>query len=911
MGNSGSTPVNATPAGYLNIAQHRAVDENNSWPPSFADDIGGGCGLLIPSPLLQQCGKGIANDGGTKKRRGNLASLVTLRKRFVRKARRSSKSMDHNQVMRDFLGGWSTRDVLALVDEYEGTRLLKELHLQAEVARPSASTIVSDLTELFEFKYAADTYLIYKGVSFPVHKALVCVRCPFFRELLGKVNTFGAQIPVNIDIPGLRPELFNDLLRYLYTGELTTTSPTPATSAILLRLSEQFGVPNALDQDLKHLLDTGVYSDASLVFSPSPSPNSDCSFMNLPPNAVIKKCRACCDQAEYSCHSAILASRSPFFKNVISRHQRRIVESQRLGQSSGGNIVNTANQKIRIVLDESIISRRFARIILHSMYRDSIDLVTLLPGCVCKCYVTTNDNTPTSSTNSLGSSVTILSSNTSTSSSQSSSILPSNYVKEVMDLYEIARFLELDSLIVSCEDMIIDSLSIDNLVPVIKWSEQAHGSPWVKRQALCYLREEFSTVAFSPILHQLESSHLIEAIKSDFLQASELEVLQAVIKWGENRLMKRMEDREPNVVSQTTHSLRRGLRKKELNDAELRDIISDLMPYVRFGHIIPVDSEVITMALKRGLVSTLPPYMLGEDSAFPCARGISSWLRYKCTSGTFVRPRLFNPYVEEAKACLEERLGRPGEMIPNRSARVISHIPDALYMVDAPNVGPSLEYYSSQATFDGLPEIRRQAQIVQLPVVEPRVLVLMKQREQELKTLALSQRALALVSSRDELTKLIQLRVVREFGLPDAAIEVLSNDHSYVPYSTTDTTSDDLTTSYDFSGILPSSGALSNLGSNGAGVSDKDPYSFGIIGMRTENRTTSDCYLSNYSLESEYMGSSHRLSQAVPDIAMATSALAELHLFKRSTESLIRSPHPPPPQRPATSLDIDRISYLQ
>ena len=39
--------------------------------------------------------------------------------------------------------------------------------------------------------------------------------------------------------------------------------------------------------------------------------------------------------------------------------------------------------------------------------------------------------------------------------------------------------------------------------------------------------------------------------------------------------------------------------------------------------------------------------------------------------------------------------------------------------------------------------------------------------------MGLSQRALVLVSNRCEVLKLIQLRVVREFGLPDAASDVL------------------------------------------------------------------------------------------------------------------------------------------
>lgn len=62
-------------------------------------------------------------------------------------------------------------------------------------------------------------------------------------------------------------------------------------------------------------------------------------------------------------------------------------------------------------------------------------------------------------------------------------------------------------------------------------------------QALHFLREEFQPVAQSPVLHQLDKTHLIEVLKSPFLQASELEVLHAVLKWGEHELVRRMEDR--------------------------------------------------------------------------------------------------------------------------------------------------------------------------------------------------------------------------------------------------------------------------------------------------------------------------------------------------------------------------------
>ncbi len=777
-----------------------------------------------------------------EKKRKNLSSLATLRKRLVRR-RRSSKSFDHSQVFKDFISSWSIRDIMQLNEEYESSALLKELSLMAESARPFASTSQHDLCELYDFKHCSDITLVFKGVHFPVHKAIVCVRCPAFRELLGK-KPFGSYVNVNLDIPGLRVELFNDLLRYLYSGELSGSYDPRSNSSsydVLLRISEQCGVPNPLAHDLKHLLETGLYSDASLLFSPPPQAR-DYS------NSNYKKCRACSDQAEYACHRAILSARSPFFRNVIQRQQRRNAENDVTNQQMNGN------QRTKIVLDESIIPRRFARVLLHVMYRDSTDLLQMLNMSICKC--SNESNTTQTSGNSNPNA-----NNTNSNTNNVSTVL---MVKEVMDLYEIARFLELDSLVQSCEDLIIDSLSLETLIMILKWSEQPHGSPWVKRQALCFMREEFSSIASSSLLCQLELTHLIEALKSDFLQASELEVLQAVIKWGENRLLRRMEEREPNVVSNTAHSLRRGLRKKELNDTELRDIISDLMCHVRIGHVLPLDSEILSNAAKRGLISTLPPYMLGEDTGLPHSRGITSWFRGRGT-GPYIRPRYFAPYVEEAKAYLEERVGRQGEAIPNRVSRQISHIPDALYMVEKPSplttandefLGTNHYHLclsstssSSAACYEDITDSNSRPQ---LPILEDRVLLLMRQREQELKSLALSSRALSLISNRCEVLKLIQLRVVREFGLPDAASDVLHGTNYSLSLETPDPdAASRLSYVPSEVGSLsippPPRPLTSHLGSLNALAEDRDLYSYASE-MKLESSTPR---LTHFDLESQ------------------------------------------------------------
>jgi BTB/POZ domain-containing protein 7 len=69
-----------------------------------------------------------------------------------------------------------------------------------------------------------------------------------------------------------------------------------------------------------------------------------------------------------------------------------------------------------------------------------------------------------------------------------------------------------------CEDLILECLSLESLPSVLRWGSQPHGSDWVHRQALHFLREEFQAVVQSPVLHQLDKAHLIDALSSHFLQ---------------------------------------------------------------------------------------------------------------------------------------------------------------------------------------------------------------------------------------------------------------------------------------------------------------------------------------------------------------------------------------------------------
>lgn len=543
-------------------------------------------------------------------------------------------------------------------------------------------------------------------------------------------------------------QMFSSLLRYLYTGDLCPHDPTIDVS-VLRRLGEDFGTPNPLEHDLRYLLETGDYADATLVFTSESSssvvgadqrPDSGSSEYGFRP------------KLELQCHKAILSARSPFFRGMIQRRLRSFEEQ-------GDRAIPT-----RIVLDETVIPKRYARVLLHAIYLDTVDLSLIIRG-------------------SAGSSSTAAHGSLSEVPIASASSRPrsSNPLEEAMELYQIGRFLELDILSQGCEDLILEWLTLESLPMVLKWGSQPHGSSWVYRQACHYLREEFSAIAVSPILHQLEKSQLIDALQSNFLQASELEVLGAVLRWGEQELIRRMEDREPNLLSHTAHSVtRKGIKKRDLSDIELREILSELLPHVRMDHVLPPNNETLHSAIRRGLVSTPPSHMIGDDRE---NLRINAWIRGGKNHGLFVRPRLFMAYYDEVKSLLEDHnSSQQIEIHRMRRTRHYPDIPDTLYMVSRLN-RCSVGNVSNSSSNDLLATPATQLDVVtstsSIPAPDPTSMGNMQKREQKLRQSPTCQRALSLtLSSKHEIYRQIRLRVVREYNFPDEVSNLLESSAS-------------------------------------------------------------------------------------------------------------------------------------
>ena len=70
-----------------------------------------------------------------------------------------------------------------------------------------------------------------------------------------------------------------------------------------------------------------------------------------------------------------------------------------------------------------------------------------------------------------------------------------------------------------CESILVENFSHSSLLGVLEWSWQPHGSAFVYRQAMQYLREEFLILCKIPaFICNISKRFLLAAVQSDYLQ---------------------------------------------------------------------------------------------------------------------------------------------------------------------------------------------------------------------------------------------------------------------------------------------------------------------------------------------------------------------------------------------------------
>ena len=628
----------------------------------------------------------------------NVSKFATLRKKLSRH-RSSHKPRNYVKHIRELTQSWNTHQINALVEEYESLSALKDLSIQTSLARPPVRALKEDLLALYEKQCFTDVVLEFKGVKFYCHRFLLSLRSPFFQTLLAKNPGHNARVCVNIDNPELTVNIFQMMIHYLYTGDVPTIDTALDNLEILMKLGEEFGTPNVLEHDMNVLLNSNRFSDVILVFQDN--------FGTASQNKETVRADSC---FELHCHKAILAARSPFFHYLLTKLSKQ----------------NVPSQQLRLVLDEKIIPRQYGRVLQQCMYLDCVDVSSVIR------WASGSDERSVEDPHKLLT------------------------VPEVaMEVYEIARFLNFSTLEQGAEDIIIQELSPMSLLAALEWSDRSHGSHWVYRQTMHYLREEFLNIVHLDAFLNLPKRFVIEALKSDFLQASEQDVLLAVIKWGEAQVYKTMNPADGKLEHYTS-SLKRSIRRKEIDVKPLKHVLHGVLPLIRVQHILPKDSNVLKTAIQQGLLQKEMPLDIGEGER----QQRSSWIRVK-DDRKYVKPRLFAAYVDEAKAIMRERMVEEMEVVRLRMIRH-SDMPDMVTSITS--------QYSTPEYEDGPPSVIAN----ELPYPDPNTVKAMLNRERELKSYNQTQRAYALsLGDGRAVNHEVRKRVVREFGLPDVAVEVL------------------------------------------------------------------------------------------------------------------------------------------
>ena len=89
---------------------------------------------------------------------------------------------------------------------------------------------------------------------------------------------------------------------------------------------------------------------------------------------------------------------------------------------------------------------------------------------------------------------------------------------------------------------------------------------------------------------------------------------------------------------------KKNTKRREVDNKQLKKVLSGVIEHVRIGHVLPPHSELLESVFRRGLADRGMPLDIGEGSFYPNF----PWMRRR-EEKDFVRPRLFLPYLEEAK----------------------------------------------------------------------------------------------------------------------------------------------------------------------------------------------------------------------------------------------------------------------
>ncbi|KHJ93502.1 hypothetical protein OESDEN_06586 [Oesophagostomum dentatum] len=416
--------------------------------------------------------------------------------------------------------------------------------------------------------------------------------------------------------------IYSLFIHYLYTGIWRGSCET------LLFLRDWLKCNRDLSTDLRSAEKVSLKDGDLTIVLASPSSDDE------------KPVKVCIPEYSIRCDSSIIASRSEVFRGLLK------------------HMGNTSN----LVLDEALLPRGFAPVLIHFIYTDELDF-SLVPDT-------------TVSQSSLSEARAIVAGRA-----------PHSPLHYAIQLIHIAKFFTLEKLAQLCEDVIVSSLCQESCVSILSWAVDG-GSQYVAQRAQYFLESEFAQIASTHCLFDISLESLIECVQSQFIQATEVELLEAVIRWGEHELLRRMEEREPNVVADTSHSIsRRGVKRGDLSGTELREILAPVTDHLRIDYILPPFHQVniagtfllwmmshiklqsLNAAYARGILDRAP---LRADLVCPSTSEIIPDIHWFRPDPDAPGPRYYVPYYKTTKSYLCDVRERDG----------IACIPHPLYAVD-------------------------------------------------------------------------------------------------------------------------------------------------------------------------------------------------------------------------------------
>ncbi|KAK6033963.1 hypothetical protein COOONC_28533 [Cooperia oncophora] len=350
----------------------------------------------------------------TPKTRSRLASLAQSSSKHLSKLpfKRKGGNRDKIKSFRDLISTWPIHDVEALYRELETSRILSLLQNAANSARPPVPNVGE---ELYSSKNK-DFVLKIGGNAYRLHRCLAVARCSVIAEF---VENRGI-VEVDLAIPegkSFTPEEIGMFIYYLYTDVWSGNISTLDSLRSCLGCSQDLFT--SLRKAEQMALENG---DLTIVLTSSASIGDDMTKAH-PPDYGIR------------CDSSMVASRSTVFRGLLNR----------VGECG------------RIVLDETLLPRGFAPVVVHFLYTDELDL-SMIPDTII-------------SESALSEARAIVAGRS-----------PHSPLHRAIQLIHIAKFFALEKLVHLCEDVIVSSLCPESCVSICAWACDG-GSQYVARCA--------------------------------------------------------------------------------------------------------------------------------------------------------------------------------------------------------------------------------------------------------------------------------------------------------------------------------------------------------------------------------------------------------------------------------------------